>query len=76
MSNTFEITLSYTVAVVWDYYVDYQATQTKSSTTVTYKVELFVTIIDSFHSLTITKKIIFDVAGVLDPTLTTDIFAV
>ena len=34
------------------------------------------TIIDIFHSLIIVKKIsILDVAGVLDPTLITDIFA-
>ena len=39
-------------------------------------MELLVTIIDSFHSLTIVKKIsIFDVADVLDPTVITDIFA-
>ena len=39
-------------------------------------MELLVTIIDSFHSLTIVKKIsIFGVADVLDPTVITDIFA-
>ena len=39
-------------------------------------MELFVTIFESFHSLTIAKKIsILDVKAVLDPTLITDIFA-
>ena len=39
-------------------------------------MDLFVTIFDSFYSLTaVTKRSILDVAGVLDPTLITDIFA-
>ena len=34
------------------------------------------TLLDSFHSLAIVTKIsILDVAGVLDPTLITDVFA-
>ena len=38
--------------------------------------ELFETIFDSFHSLTIVTKIsILDVAGVFDPTVITNIFA-
>ena len=42
--------------------------------TVTSKMELFVTIFDSSHSLTIATKIsILDVSGVLDPTLMIDI---
>ena len=68
MNNTFEITLSC-------YNVDYQMTQIGSRTTVTSKMELFATNFDSFHSLTIFKKIsILDVLGVVDPTLITDIF--
>ena len=68
MNNTFETTLSC-------YNVDYQMTQTGSRTTVTSKMELFATNFDSFHSLTIVKKIsILDVLGVVDPTLITDIF--
>ena len=48
--------------------------QTGFRTTVTSKMELFVTIFDSFHSLTIvTKSLILHVASVLDPTLITDI---
>ena len=39
-------------------------------------MELIVTVLDSFHSLTtVTKISILDVAGVLDPTLIADIFA-
>ena len=50
--------------------------QTGSRTTVTSKMEIFVTIFGSFHFLTIVTKIsIIDVAGVFDPTLITDIFA-
>ena len=57
-------------------HVDYQKTQTGSRTIGTSKMELFVTIFESFHSLTIAKKIsILDVKAVLDPTLITDIFA-
>ena len=45
-------------------------------TTVTSKMELFVTILDTFHSLTIaTKGSILDVAGILHPTLKTNILA-
>ena len=41
----------------------------------TSKMELFVTIFDSFHSLIFFIKIsILDVAGIFDPTLITDIF--
>ena len=48
--------------------------QTGFRTTVTSKMELFVTIFDSFHSLTIvTKSLILYVASVLVPTLITDI---
>ena len=40
-------------------------------------MELFATNFDSFHSLTIVKKIsILDVLGVVDPTLITDIIFV
>ena len=43
---------------------------------VTSKMELFGTVFNSFYFLIIaTKKSILDVAGVLDPTLITDIFA-
>ena len=50
--------------------------QTGSRTTVTSKMEIFVTIFDNFHFLAIATKIsILDVAGVFDPTLITDIFA-
>ena len=57
-------------------YVDYQTAQTGLRTLVTSKMDLFVTIFDSFYSLTaVTKRSILDVAGVLDPTLITDIFA-
>ena len=60
---TFETTLTYTLVVAWNYHVDYQMTKTGSRTT---KMELFVTILSSFHSLTIVKKIsILDVAGIL-----------
>ena len=42
----------------------------------TSRMELFVTIFDSFHSLIIVTKIsILDVAGILNPNLITDIFA-
>ena len=42
---------------------------------VTSKMELFGTVFNSFHFLIIaTKNSILDVAGVLDPTLITDIF--
>ena len=48
----------------------------ESRATVTFNMELFVNIFDSLHSLTTVVKIfILDVAGVLDPTLITDIFA-
>ena len=58
------------------YYVNYQTTQTGSRATVTSKMELFVTIFDSFHSLTIVTKVsVLDVADALDPALNTDIFA-
>ena len=50
--------------------------QMRFRTTVTSKIELFVTIFDSFYSLTIvTKSSIFNVAGILDMTVITDIFA-
>ena len=43
---------------------------------VTSKMELFGTIFNSFHFLTTaTKNSILDVAGILDPTLITDTFA-
>ena len=71
----FATTLNYTVVASWNYHVDYQTTQRGSRTTATSKMELFVTIV-SFHSLTIVMKIsILDVAGVLNPTFNTDIFA-
>ena len=42
----------------------------------TSRMELFVTIFDSFHSLIIvTKTSILEVAGILNPNLITDIFA-
>ena len=76
LNNTFETTLSCTLVVTWNYYVEYQTTQTGFRTTVTSKTELFVTVFDSFHYLTIFTKIsILDAAGVLDLTLITDIFA-
>ena len=76
LNNTFETTLSCTLVVAWNYYVDYQTTQTEPRTNVTSKMEIFVTIFYSFHSLTIFTKIsILDVAGILDPTIITDIVA-
>ena len=76
LNNTFETTLSCTLVVARNYYVYYQSTQAGSRPIVTSKMELFVTIFDSLHSLTIARKIfILDVAGVLDPTLIKDIFA-
>ena len=76
LNNTFETTLSCTLVVARNYYVDYQSTQAGSRPIVTSKMELFVTNFDSLHSLTIARKIsILDVAGVLDPTLIKDIFA-
>ena len=74
LNSTFATTLSCTLLGAWNYYVNYQMTQTGSRTTVTSKLELFVTILTD--SLTIVTKIsILDVAGVLDPTLIIDIFA-
>ena len=76
LNNTFETTLSCTLVVARNYYVDYQSTQAGSRPIVTSKMELFVTTFDSLQSLTIVRKIsILDVAGVLDPTLIKDIFA-
>ena len=47
-----------------------------SRTTVTSKMELFKTILDGFHSVTIaTKSSILDLAGVVSPTQITGIFA-
>ena len=67
LNNKSETTLIWTVVVA----VDYQTTQTGSRTTVTSKMELFVAIFDSFHSLTIgTKSSVLDFADILDPTLT------
>ena len=76
LNNTFETTLSCTLVVAKNYYVDYQTTQTGPRTTVTCKIELFVTTFYSFRSLKISTKIfILDVAGVLDPTPITEIVA-
>lgn len=75
LNDTFEITLSCTLAVGWNYYVKYQTTQTGSRTTVTAKMELILVIFHSFYSLTIVTKIsILDVTVVLDPIII-DIFA-
>ena len=69
LNITFETTLSWTLVAAWRFYVDYQTTQTGSRSNVTSKMELFVTIFDSFHFLTIVMKIsILDVAGVIHPT--------
>ena len=48
LNNTFETTLSCALVVEWNYYVDYQTTQTWSRTTATYKMELFRTIFWQF----------------------------
>ena len=62
LNNTFETTLSCALVITWNiifcdftssYYGDYQTTQTGSRTTAISKMELYVTIFDSFHSLTI-----------------------
>ena len=46
-----------------------------SRTSVTSKMELFVTIFDNFHFLKIvTKTSILDATGILDPTLIAEIF--
>ena len=65
LNNKFETTLRCTLVVVWNYYYDYQMTQTGSRTTVKSKMELSVSIFDNFHSLAIVT---------LDPTVTTNIF--
>ena len=56
-NTTFETTLSCTLIVAWNN-VDYQTLQTRSRTTVTSKMELFVTIFDNFNSLTIVTSTI------------------
>ena len=48
LNNTFETTLSCALVIVWNYYVNYQMTHAGSRTTVTSKLELFVTISDRF----------------------------
>ena len=75
LNNTFETTLSYALVVEWNYYVNYQTTQTWSRSNAVYKMELFRTIFDSFHSLTnFTKISNLDAASIFYPTLITDIF--
>ena len=62
-----------TWSVTWSYSVDYQTAQNGCRTTATSKVELFMTIVNSFQPLTIfTKCSILDAAVVLDPTLITN----
>ena len=70
--NASETTLRCTLAVTWNlcWLSDGARTMIKS------KMELFKTIFDSFYSVTIaTKSSILDVAGILDPTPITGIFA-
>ena len=45
------------MSIMYNYYVDYQTTQTVSRTNVTSKMEQFVTIFDSSRSLTIVTQI-------------------
>ena len=71
----FETNLNCTLVIAWNYYVDCQTTKMGFRTPATSKMDLFVTIFDNFHSLTIVTKIsILDAAGVFHPTLITDVF--
>ena len=73
--NTFETTFSYILVAAWNL-CWYQMAQTGYSTTVPFKIEIFVTIFDIFHILTIATKIfILDAVDVLHATLITNIFA-